>query len=291
MQGPPDFRSRLQWSAGNRNRYTPKAGRGRLRAALLLPALVAAAPAAGATSGNSCEAYVGQTISPVPIAKVMETLPAIPTRDAYESTASYQKRLEEVRRTTATGPVMIDRPWGAAPPIYNPDRAEIPIYAQTFGLNRLDFREVLSLPWKVMTDAFGGIGFEVTSRVSERSSYEAVNGFGAKVAVTHREEQIDAVWEGPLKTGENPFVGKRSRGPLMTLSLNPARARDLIERGGAALLAVPLPPFRQDGSTSLAPTFSHPSSYTKHVRVLFADVRCALVYDGSRNVVAAFAVR
>lgn len=259
-----------------------------MRRLLTITAIVAAAPANAAAPVNACAGYIGQTISPVAIAGVFDTLPTISPKDAYETTANYQKRLDEAGRAASVGPIMIDRPWGKYPPEFKADKSELPIYAQDLGLNGLNFGEVLRLS---LPDAFGNIGFEVTRVETGRSTYEANNGFGAKVMVDHREEHIDAVWEGPLKIGERQFVDGEKRGPIMTLSLDPVRARDIVERGGTALVLTPKAPFRQEGKTSLGATFNSPHSYTRDVRVLWADVRCELIYDGAKKVVATLAVK
>lgn len=259
-----------------------------MRNTLFLMMMLAAAPASAAPPANACARYIDQIITPVPIADVFDGLPTVAPRDAYESTSDYQKRLDRAARAAPMETIVIDRPWGGDPPTYNPDKGVLPIYPNSLGVGALDFGSVLRTP---LPDSFGGIGFEVTRKVTGRSTYEANNGFGAKVIVQHRDEQSDVIWEGSLKLGESPFPDSKGFRPVITLSLDPARARDIVEQGGSALVVMPKPPFRQDGQTALAPSFNVPSSYTRKVRVLWADVRCALIYDGSKKVVAALMVK
>ena len=252
---------------------------------LSMAIILASAPA------GTCTSYQGQVISPVPIRDVFAKLPSIAPRGPYESTAEYTKRLETAAGNEALGSIVIDRPWGDRAPTFNADKSTITIYGHTFGQGRLNFAEILQLGYVGDSDSFGGIGFELSRNVSSKTEYEATNGFGAKVKVELTEEKIDAIFETQVKLGDPIFFGEKRFKPLAMLTFSPSDAKNVIEQGGAALVAIPKPPFVQNGSSVVPPTFRSPREVRMHVRVLWADVRCALIYDGTKRVVAAFEIK
>jgi hypothetical protein len=240
---------------------------------------------------GTCATYEGQVINPVSVAEVFAMMPTIAPRAPYESSAEYANRLDTAASRVPVSSVVVNRPWGTRPPTFDADKSSIAIYAHTLGYGRLDFVEILQLGHGGNSDSFGGIGFEVTRSLGPKSEYEATNGFGTKVKVERTVEQIDAVWEGPVKLGETIFVGAKRTKPLATLTLSPSDAKSVIEQGGTALVIIPKPPFVQKGISTVLPTFGSPRELRKEVRVLWADVKCVLIYDGRKTVVATFEVK
>lgn len=246
--------------------------------------------ASTAVAASMCQGYVGQTIAPVPIASVIDGLTAVERRGPYESKAEYQQRLAAANAAANPQPVIVDRPWLQGNATYEPDTGTMRLYSFNLGHGRLSYKPLLGPDFDAGQDSFGGIGFEVTQTVPPPTTYDATNGFGARFAVELTQEKIDALFEGPLKLGESPFVGKK-RGMLAQIKLSPELARSIIEQGGSAFLVVPKAPFISHGAYNIAPSFSFPREIVKDVRVLWADVRCALIYDGAKRVVTAFDVK
>jgi hypothetical protein len=251
-------------------------------------AMAAVLLAAAVPQGPVCAAYRGTKVSPVPISEVFGAIAKIPPKDEFETTADYERRTQAARAGLPSGPILIDRPWARQRPIYDADKSLLTFYAWTLGQSELDFGSLLGIGTQPLAR---GVAIDIAERTESQSSYEGTNGFGAKVQVSRTVKSVDTIWERWLKWFGNSFANSKSSAIVAQLPMPAAQARDVVENGGSAVVAVLRPPYLMTGLTVSGPTFQVPLETQRNVRALTADIQCVLVYNGAKQVVMTFEVK
>lgn len=229
---------------------------------------------------------------PAAIEDALATLPDIDPKSAYESSAAYEQRLAAAA-TNHLSPLLLNRTpdYVGQGLSYNADRQLLTIYPSALGAGSVNFTSIFGLGQRGQDAFSSALAFSLDARDMSSETYEATNGFGAKVTVTRTNRRVYALWEGHGALGDAQFVGAKLGKPLAELSLAPEAARSVIERGTVSFLAVPKPPFKATGVQRIEPDLRRPRERVDAISVLIADIQCAYVHDGNGTVVAAFAVR
>jgi hypothetical protein len=223
---------------------------------------------------------------------VVNALPSVEKKSQYESTADYERRLAAAS-TSGARPILLNRKpaYGGQGLSYDADRRILKIYPSAFGAGVINFTTIFGMGSHGLDAFASAVAFSLEVIETGKDSYEATNGFGARVTVTRTTRRVHALWERHGKNGESPFVGTSPFKPPVELSMAPDIARDVIERGSIAFLAVPKPPFTATGTDGVGPDFQRPTERVDHVTALIADVQCAYVRASDGTAIAAFAVR
>lgn len=220
----------------------------------------------------------------------INALPEMEGKSAYESTADYERRLatEAGQRSILLNRTPSRVGEGLS---YDPDRQTLTIYPAAFGAGSINFSIIFGIGSRGLDAFASAVAFNLEAMEVGKESYEATNGFGAKVMVTRTTRRVHALWERHGKNGESQFARKSAFRPLAIVAMAPDAARDLIEHGSIAFLAVPKPPFKGAGIDAVAPDFQRPRERVDNVTALIADVQCAYVRASDGTAIAAFAVR
>jgi len=267
----------------------------KLAITLSLAAAFAAGPAARAQANDpdtACLQKLAAAGAPANFAEVVSTLPAIEKKTPYESAADYERRLAAAPRTSSAALLLVRTPTRVGEGLsYDAERRILKIYPTAFGAGAIDFTMIFGIAPRGLDTFASAVAFSLETTEESQDSYEATNGFGAKVLVTRTTRQVHALWERHGKRGESQFAGRKAFGPLAEIAVSPDLARDVIERGSVAFLAVPKPPFKATGVNGIAPDFQRPRERVDNVTALIADVQCAYVRQSDGTVIAAIAVR
>lgn len=266
-----------------------------LAIAVSLAAAFAAGPAAGSQANDldpGCGQKLAATGAPANFADVVDTLPAMAKKTPYESMADYERRLAAASRTSSAALLLVRKPTRVGEGLsYDAERRILKIYPTAFGAGAINFTMIFGMAPRGQDAFASAVAFSLEATEESKESYEATNGFGAKVMITRTTRRVHALWERHGKRGESQFAGKNAFTPLAEILIAPDLARDVIERGTIAFLAVPTPPFKATGVDGVAPDFQRPRERLDNVTALIADVQCAYVRQSDGTAIAAFAVR
>jgi hypothetical protein len=241
----------------------------------------------------ACGSYVGQRPATVSFDELRASLPSVAAKSQFETTAQYEARLAGsasnqsrpfiVRRNTVAGDGLS----------YDADKGVLTVWPTALGARRVNFTNVFGHARASSREdnSFDAIGLLVATIDVARSSYEASNAFGAARVVEHTKRRLLAVWERPGRRGESIFSGAKGSGPVAQLKMSSAAARDLIERGGSAVLLVPKPPFVRQGRAALEPSITSPLSREDEITTIAGNIQCVFLLDSSQAVAAAFPVK
>jgi hypothetical protein len=238
-----------------------------------------------------CLAKLGLS-PPTAFADALAALPNVDPKSAYESSPAYEQRLAAAA-TNAVSPLWLGRTpdYAGQGLSYNADRQLLTIYPSAFGAGAINFTYIFGLGQRGQDAFTSALAFSLEARGIGTETYEATNGFGAKVTVTRTTREVYALWERHGARGDAQFVGAKVGKPLAEIPLEPEAARSVIERGTVRFLAVPKPPSKATGVQRIAPDFTRPRERVDTISVLIADIQCGYVHDGHGTALAAFAVR
>ena len=214
-------------------------------------------------------------------------------RDPYESAAAYARRVAQSDNAEERSFIVRRTPdYPKEGLTYDPDRNTLTIYRTAFGAGKTNFADVFGGGLRRDEENYASaIGFAISATEIEKESYEANNGFGARVTVTRTRRQVKAIWERAGKPGEDSFVGTRSFRPVAVLRVEPDLARELMERGSTALLFIPRAPYQASGKSTVAPSFNSPREREDNIEVVTGDIQCAFLLDAQDIVRHAFSVK
>jgi len=235
---------------------------------------------------------IGQHVEPADFDAIYKDLPTVPPEDAYESRDAYRSRLNTVDSTGNPKPLIL-RVNRSPALYYNPDKQALSVYKHQFGFgSTIDYGQVMRLARYDLFDDPSGIeiAFQLSEKKTGTEVYDATNGFGVHVMVEKTTQESTALFERYEKAGKDYFTGMKRYGPV-DIPMSAERARMIIDKGGPAILFTPKAPYRQEGVSRIAPTYSSAHEVIDHVRFIHADIHCVLLLDEHENIFAAFGVR
>ena len=180
-----------------------------------------------------CRPYVGHQVTTRTFEEVRSSLPVVPAKGKYESTADYEKRLATA--LAPVGPVIIRQSLPYRGLDYDADRGQLKIHQTAFGAGETNFGNLLgSGGMTSRADNFSGvIGLMVGVSETMTDTYDAANGFGAHFTVTRTSRSVDAVWERPGDIRQSMFIDAKPFGPIAQFNVSSSVAQDLIEAGSS----------------------------------------------------------
>ncbi len=253
---------------------------------------------------QSCDSYIGQSISPLTVSQASARVPNFQPKSEFETTADFEAR-KKVATSAAESPLFISRePEDRKYFEYNAD-------AQTLGIKKYVFADRLFEPWdafyevpsakplNVDPSALRNLSPLISSKKIITGSYEAQNSFGAKFNVTKVTEELEAIFERSEFTPGGPIIDidvfpAADKAPYIIgyLNLSPAEAQRLKPLLKLAYVVEPKEPYiikntYSPGKTTLA----NPIETTAKATVLIADIKCGLVTDDKNVVLGAYPTR
>jgi hypothetical protein len=250
---------------------------------------------------QSCETYLGQTPKLTDIKTAIEQNQSIEPKGEFESTAEYQARL--VRVTRVTKRLIIPKKINATKLSYQADEESFRVGVGTFDDQYAVFSKAL---WEVGGPFYDpnapfGVKRYVDTRIKMEDipsgKYNAANAFGREVEVI----ELDSISWGIF---DRKLEGLSFRSSRQELIVPPVKKSDYIgefaiprteaaafkSTATAAFVVEPREPWsisHREAFPSKS-TIRRPLKETKVFNVLFADLKCALILDADKKVVAAF---
>jgi hypothetical protein len=253
---------------------------------------------------QSCDSYIGQSISPLTVSQASARVPNFQPKGEFETTADFEAR-KKVATSASESPLFISRePEDRKYFEYNAD-------AQALGIKKYVFSNWLFEAW----DAFYGVpsakplnaNVYATANLSPLTSskeiitgsYEAQNSFGAKFNVTKVTKELEAIFERSVETRPGGPLGMEvfpaaDEAPYIIgyLNLSPAEAQRLKPLLKLAYVVEPKEPYIIKNTYSLGKTtLANPIETTAKATVLIADIKCGLVTDDKNVVLGAYPTR
>lgn len=255
-----------------------------MRRALLCAAIWFSA--AQSASAQTCNSYVGSNLSWMTFDEAASKLPKIAPKDEFESTADYQKRIAEV---APSEPFVIGANMGAEPfgVSYDADRQVLIVKDYAFEAGFVAWSRAMS--WSdVGLDASRGYNAAAVLDQSRQTvgTYEAQTALGVKFQVQEVQMQTNGIFDRALNLGERLF-GKDAE-PFAEIPMDPTSARAKKPALSRVVIAVPKAPFFFEVDyTHGTPSLDTPTRVRDHLRVIVADIQCALILDADNIALAA----
>lgn len=283
----------------------------RLRMAVLLASTVYTALTAGVSNGapraakeKQCGPTVGSKVETVSINSITSTLAKTDyKRDEFESSEAYRKRMKDVA-TKLPDSWLVAIPHKAGNVSYDPDAKQLTVQ-RAFFLDYENFGDSSELGYtsafighEIEYDLSDNLDIVVSRTIKNLGTLDGQSAFGARVAVHRESGTTQAIFEREAADYEDIFEApkkfeyKARSKPVFSLSVEPERARELKSQVRAAVLIVPKAPYFASAHVwHNKPTVSTPYQITEEFQVVIADIKCALLTDGSGLVLATRATR
>lgn len=246
---------------------------------------------------QSCDSYVGQSISPLTFSQAITRVPNVQPKGEFETTIDFETR-KQAAAASSGGPLLISKaPEDRKYFEYNADTQMLGIKSYAFhnqGFEIRDaFREVAAA--KLLTlGIYGNLytAISVTSNVT--GSYEAQNSYGAKFNVARVARRVEGIFVRPLGYSEGHLFPSADKAPYIVgyLNLSIAEAQRLKPLLRLAYVVEPKAPYLVKNSYSVGTTSpANPFETTEEATVLIADFKCGLVTDDKNVVLGAYPTR
>lgn len=256
---------------------------------------LAACPLANA---QTCQTYVGQTVTLNSFDSVAATLKAMPTtKGEYETTATFEARVAAARGAMPET-VIIPGIFSAKYVTYDADSGTLKVQAYALSNVNTDYSYVFGYgrPFyeKVKYSSLGNRDAVVFQSETATGSYVASNAYGAKATVTKITRLHKAIFEGEQGSyNEDLFVDQKPGvdALLGTVPMSIPDAQALKANGKVAFVVKPKWPFFAEGRRLGDATISNPIEVTNPIQVIVGDIQCGLLLTPTNKVVAAYTTR
>jgi len=245
-----------------------------------------------ASGQEACPRYVGQLISPITFTSAIAPFARLAPKTEFESTVDYEARLIKTLGPASTTPLIITRVIENRTFIeYNADTRSLRIYPGAFGHGFDAWDAFISTPyWNALNpDANNNVAVVISDPDVLVSSTVGSNAFGVRRTIKNYRRVSQAIFDhsgGALFPSSPEAIGYA----IGEIPMSPEQARALEPAISLAFVVVPKAPFLITGSRYAAsPTLEVPKRVKEEFSVLIGDIQCALVLDGNRKVLAAFA--
>jgi|GEM_PF-1068553 len=274
-----------------RNSHKYNTGRLALSAIMMTTAL------SSPSWAQECSSYIGTTVELTTIEAAIEQFAGVTPRDEFETSEQYEARISAA--TADSGPFIIEKSLDRERLRYDADRQVFQIGRFAFDNENMPVDELWSYggPFHESGNYRNRMyRIDTVIRVDDQitGSYEAQNSFGTSAEVV----QIDRVYWGIFERFASGYdsadlIPTGDRNHLGEVPVPIDEARSFRDESRLAFVVSPQSPwqisFRENYPSR--PTIQNPLEVTAVLNVLFADIRCALLLDGTGRSVAAFDTR
>jgi hypothetical protein len=250
-------------------------------------AVLAASISANADAQGICSAAVIESHQRISLADALKKFGSLSlSKDEFETTAAFQARVAAAQVHVSTGDLVfvIDE---HATTEFNADLGQVTVPRHAMSSTCLVDEFSLSPEMKAIV--FGNAAkrfgsaycvMDLGEEPSERT-YEATNGYGAKVTVQSSVVTNRGVFFGYGDLGQDLFGLRRSytNDPLFLFEATVEEARSLKKNAQFLLLAAPRPPFAGKGTYRSKATFDNPRESTYLTDFVVASPQCLAVAD------------
>jgi hypothetical protein len=224
--------------------------------------------------------------------EIFETLSnAAPEKGEFETTASYEQRLAEVRaKVDLSAPII-------AQAIYDPDMVEYDADRQvfivkTYAWDNLGVASDVALPrgnrWGIETSLLGNAEVALKKEEIPTGSYEATNSYGATTTVLQMNRFTFAVFDRayPRTPGKGNGTAEAWRAttlsgnsPAIEISVPLDQAQATKQGMKVGIAFQPREPFVASGVYTNTPTITNPREITATTNLLIGNILCAVISD------------
>ncbi len=266
-----------------------------MRGSLTISALLAAVPAAAA-SPDTCDTYVGQSVTLNPFDAVAGVLKEFPKqKDEYETTTQFEARVANAR-SSIPDKVIIPGIFSPNSVSYNADAGTLRV--QSYALRNLnaDYAPVFGYgtPYyrKIPFGIYANKDVVVSQQETSTGTYIGSNAYGASVTVTRITRVQNAIFDNKnadsksglfLETGPDNLIGE------LTMSI--PEARSIKAAGKVAFVISPRWPYYAEATKYWEPNITSRVDVTNPIHVIVGDIQCGLLLTSDDRVVGAFATR
>lgn len=249
-------------------------------------------------SAQSCESYVGQTVtlnSFNVVAAAMKKMPAV--KGEYETTAQYEARIAAARGST---PETVILPGVFSPKYMTYDADAGVLKVQAYALRNINtsYGDVFGYgsPYyeKVKYSSLDNIDAVLSQKETPTGTYTASNAYGAKALVTKITRLDQAVFEGEADFRKGDLFVDQKPGvdaQLGTIAMTIPEAQAFKAGGKVAFVAKPKWPYYAEGKRTYEPKIDSPTEVNNVIQVIVADIQCGLVLSPTNKVLAAYTTR
>ncbi len=241
----------------------------------------------------SCATYIGTVVAPLTFEQALAGIKIVPPKGEFETSLAYADR---VSASESAKEIIISTPINRESLKYDADNGKFLVTIYLFdGKTRLKFRDFFWSKQDYKTDAGTfNLALKYSSTRKLIGYYTGTNSFGTKSnieKITYFEQAIfenETTYDKPLFYITNGNLGSN----IGYISVPMDSAAEFKAKVTAAFVIIPKAPYVETGSYQESePTFADPYDVKVNATILMADIRCALIMDGARKVVAAFATR
>lgn len=257
-------------------------------------AIILASSYVSGAAAEECQSYVGQTVIPKTFDAVALTLKAVPSsKGEYETTAAFEQRL--AAHGIDPHPTIISTKLDPQFLTYDADRGELVVKSYALRNINTEYRGLFGYG-KPLYEKFslstGNIDWVVSSTDTVQGGYRASNAFGATVSVQKKIRIDRSVFQEPDPSfGTDLWTDADKDAVLGRIPMTVSDAKNLKALGRGAIVFVPKSPYFAEGVSHSTPTIENRTDLTQIIKVIFADIQCGLILDGSNKVLGAYKTR
>lgn len=248
-------------------------------------------------SAQDCGGYVGQTVTPSSINRVLEGFSKLNPKGEFETTAQFEARKATTLAGMSGALIIQKEPEDRKHFEYDADAQKLRIISYAFHNTGLNSDAVLgyggSLYEKVPT-SYSNYEVVISQTDKPTGTYEGTNSYGAKADIIKIERTTKGIFDRKGDIGKHSLFPAADEKPYVVgeLALSPAEAQRLKPLLKLAFVVVPKEPFIGSGTDGVGKvTVQNPRDITEKVTLMIADIQCGLVLDPSNAVLGSYPTR
>lgn len=253
---------------------------------------LAALSVAATSNAQSCESFVGQTVTPQAFnaaAAVLATIPGV--KDEFETTAAFEAR-QQIAMSNLPEHLIISTPFDTDYASYDADAGHFTIKRYAVSNVNTDYARLFgsggAFEGSVSYSMLGTLDVVISKTERRTGSYRAQNAFGVSTTVGEIQRTTRSIYEGSDTTRERQGLFPRtSDAVIWTVPVPATEARATRDGFRAAWVIAPKAPFYIEGEgRGFRATIDVPQDVEDTLEIIIADIQCALLTDDSGVVLA-----
>ena len=258
---------------------------------VLFAAGIAAVCLSGVAQAQTCQSYVGQTITPKTFEQAIAGFGNVAPKGEFETTAQYQAR---IAAGGTGGPLFISKkPEDTKYFQYDADNQVLNIQSYALHNTNMGWWEAFyeAKPAGLKASTASNIAVVISQTDKPGGTYSAQNSYGASTTVTRIARTSYGIFERDSLSDWVIWQNSKS-GHLGSIPMDIATAQQVKQTLKVAFVVVPKAPYLVQGTHSVGKTtISNPTDITETFKIMIADIQCGLVTDGTNKVLGGYAVK